>query len=181
MVKAQQSVDWAALCAPWTDEQVTWRYHNVVDNKLRINGYIKADLVTGRLNEVLTRGDWGESYRVIDTPAGKGIMCRLGIWDPKKKQFVPREGGGLFSEREKDKERWAASIIQSAQTLAFRRAALGFGIGFASGDIAAKRFDFNNPPENVITVQCSLEYIQSGVQKKGDGWFEPPTLEELGL
>lgn len=185
---------WSGLSRDFSDDKVTWMKTRTFErgpkgNKEKchvLHPYIKSELIEERLNSVVTRSGWTETYRAVSTPLGPAVVCRIGIWDSRNKEWIAREGGALYPEKslKEDVERFRGSYMSVVTTKAFRAAAVRFGIGVDSrslGEVLAGNVRTDPPPPEYNVVEFKIEAVST--MSKGpvevDAWCFAPKLSEL--
>lgn len=178
MTKQVQKVDYEALRAPFTDEQVSWRVLKIFEKDkrktLKLYPYIGVGEIEKRLDKILSPGGWWPEFSTIAIPNGRAMMCRLGIWDGKK--FVYRADGVPI-----ETDGWAETIVKVATSKALRAAAGAWGIGIDVGgrEILCQKIYTSRPPKDVRVVRYDEKVTHQGKEVLIDAWFEPPKISEI--
>jgi hypothetical protein len=114
MTEAQEIV--ASLCAPFAEHEV----RILTKGGMRL-AYITARTAMNRLDEVVGPDNWFDEY---DTFGDQGVKCRLFVRFTPGEGFVSKCGiGGHAGMADADDDE------KSAESSAFKRAAVKFGVG----------------------------------------------------
>ncbi len=185
--KQTSAVPWDDIRRDFADDEVTWMQTKTFEMKggekrtdtwYVLYPYVRAEFIEKRLNKLLTPSGWTETYRVLTTPEGLSLLCRLGIWDFKKQEWVTREGGALFpTRRDTDNEKgFRQSFMSAAGSLAFRAAAVRFRLGVNDLEQHSTRIAHRS------AAPFNREVVKFKIKDKGekiDVWCERPKLSEL--
>lgn len=140
----------AALCAPFPEEEIRWVPKGHGDM-----AYITARHAMNRLDEVVGPGNWSDDYVEI----GDGLKCLLSVRFTPDGPWITKCGFGAGAGM-KD----ADDDEKSAESSAFKRAAVKFGIG---------RYLYNNGVPS-FCGDCPLPNKSKGVKVPAPRQAEPP-------